>query len=465
MTILKREDSAKELINSLAVILKTAQIHNIDNISVTKAIDKFLLVLNPMVSKEPLVLELVGEFFHIDGTRVRYAMEYVFNYDFLVREFKKREVGTIAFEDTLEVDAVKGIIKAFLSAGFSQKPFETLNELLKNIPYVSLKKLKDVAEDENELDRKKIIKKTYFNTVVLTQEISRKISTGKKVSLKKAKRIMETIVDKIIEEESTLIGMTTIKDFDEYTYHHSVNVSILAIALGHRLGLSKKTLADLGLSAILHDLGKIEVPKDILNKPDEFTDDDWQVITKHPAWGACAVFKIRGIDTTSMSAFISAFEHHLHYDLSGYPKIQQQVTLDFFSRIIAIADQYDAMTSARVYSRVPISPDRTLSIMLDRSGSQLDPYLIKVFINMVGIYPLGSLVMLDTKELGLVFESNTNPVFVDRPRIIVVVDEKGQKTRNTIDLMEKDDKGNFRRSIIKTLDPYQYKINLAEFLL
>jgi HD-GYP domain-containing protein (c-di-GMP phosphodiesterase class II) len=465
MAILQREDSAKELINSLAVILKTAQIHNIDNISVTKAIDKFLLVLNPMVSKEPLVLELVGEFFHIDGTRVRYAMEYVFNYDFLVREFKKREVGTIAFEDTLEINAVKGIINAFLSAGFSQKPFDTLNELFKDIPYVSLKKLKDVAEDEHELDRKKIIKKTYFNTVALTQEISRKISAGKKVSLKKAKRIMETIVDKIIEEESTLIGMTTIKDYDEYTYNHSVNVSILAIALGHRLGLSKKTLADLGLSAILHDLGKIEVPKDILNKPDEFTDDDWQVVTKHPTWGACAVFKIRGVDTTSMSAFISAFEHHLHCDLSGYPKIQQKVTLDFFSRIIAIADQYDAMTSARVYSRVPISPDRTLSIMLDRSGSQLDPYLIKVFINMVGIYPLGSLVMLDTKELGLVFESNTNPVFADRPRIIVVVDEKGRKTRNTIDLMEKDDEGNFRRSIIKTLDPYHYKINLAEFLL
>jgi hypothetical protein len=123
------------------------------------------------------------------------------------------------------------------------------------------------------------------------------------------------------------------------------------------------------------------------------------------------------------------------------------------------------MTSSRVYSRTPVAPDRALSIMVDRSGTQLDPYLTKLFINMVGIHPIGSLVMLNTKELGLVFESNPNPDFLDRPRVIIVVDSKGNRIKQNVDLMEKDDADNFKRSIVTTLDPNQYRVNLAEYLL
>jgi HD-GYP domain-containing protein (c-di-GMP phosphodiesterase class II) len=186
---------------------------------------------------------------------------------------------------------------------------------------------------------------------------------------------------------------------------------------------------------------------------------------KHPSWGAHAIFKMKGIDKSSMNSFITAFEHHLNYDLSGYPRLKNRLTLNLLSRIITIADQYDAMTSSRVYSRIPIPPDKALSMIVDRSGTQLDPYLVKIFINMVGIYPLGSLVMLDTNELGLVFDSNTNPDFNDRPRVLILVNSRGEKTKDMVDLMEKDREGNFKRNIVKTLDPNQYKINLAEYLL
>lgn len=454
-----------ELINCLAVALKTTQIHHLNNISVITAIKKLIAILNPLLSEGAVTLELVGEFFHVDGNRVRYSMDYIFNYDFLIREFKKRELGTIFFEDILQEDDIKTLLAAFMSTGFSETPFETLHEALEEIQNISISKLRRVQDDHTELDRKKIIKRTYFNAVSLIKDVSNKISSGEKLNLKKAKRVMETIVNQIIEEESVLIGMTTIKDYDEYTYYHSVNVSILSIALGHRIGLTKKTLTDLGLSALLHDIGKTEVPKEILNKPIEFTDEDWKTIMKHPLMGAHAIFKMKGIDKSSMNAFITAFEHHLNYDLSGYPKLKKRLTPNLFSRIIAIADQYDAMTSSRVYSRIPVPPDKALSIIVDRSGTQLDPYLMKVFINMVGIYPLGSLVMLDTNELGLVFDSNTNPDFGDRPRVLILVNSSGERTKDMVDLMEKDREGNFKRNIVKTLDPNQYKINLAEYLL
>jgi hypothetical protein len=122
------------------------------------------------------------------------------------------------------------------------------------------------------------------------------------------------------------------------------------------------------------------------------------------------------------------------------------------------------MTSSRVYARTPMAPDKALSLMMERSGTQLDPLLCKFFINMVGIYPIGTLVMLDSKELGLVTESNQ--IFPGRPRVLLIFDNKGNRTEGQIvDLAEKDDQDKYIRSITSTMDPNKYKINLAEYLL
>lgn len=465
MPLTDKEKEPKDLINQLSVMIKTAQLYHTDNIAVINAIKKFSDILSPIVSEGEATLELVGEFFHLNGSRIRYSMEYVFNYDFLVREFRKNELGSITFTNVLREDEIKSLLTALISADHSDIPFETLQEAANNIKNISIGKLRKIAQESDEPNRKKIIKKTYFNTVSIVKNISNKISMGEKTNLKKAKRLMEIIADQIVENESLLISMTTLKDYDEYTYYHSVNVCILSLSLGHRLGLSRKVLSELGLSALLHDIGKIEVPKEILNKPSEFSEEEWRIVRKHPTWGAWVILKIQGINPSSMNAAVSAFEHHLYYDLSGYPKIKSKIILDLFSKIITIADQYDAMTSSRVYSRMPQPPDKALSIMVERSGTQLDPYFLKIFINMIGVYPIGTLVMLDTNELGLVFESSTNPDFIDRPRVIVLVDSAGKNVKYTVDMMEKDDKGNFKRNIVKTLDPNQYKINLAEYLL
>jgi HD-GYP domain-containing protein (c-di-GMP phosphodiesterase class II) len=456
--------SAQDIINQLSVILRTAQIHDPNNIAVTTAIDRFLLLINPLIESErTITLELVGEFFYIDGTRIRYSLEYLLNFDFLVREFKNREIGGVIFKDKIKPDDLKLFLKAFIAAGFSDTPYEKMSDIMEESPRIGIDRLKKIKEGE-EVDVRKIIKKTYFNAVSFSKGVMTKIKSGEKVSMKKAKRVVETMVDQLLEEEQLLLSMTAIKDYDEYTYHHSVNVSILSIALGQRLGLDKKVLTELGIVALFHDIGKIEIPSEILNKPTNFTDDEWRVIRKHPAWGVRAILKLRGFDSTTMRASIVAFEHHMNYDFSGYPRARKYSDLDLYSRIVSLADQYDAMTSARVYSRIPMSPDKALSIMMERAGTQLDPLLLKFFINMVGVFPIGSLVMLDTKELGLVYE--TDVVFMDRPRVLIIVDRQGKRVKGpVVTLTEKDEKGKYLRSIMKTLDPNKYKINLAEYLL
>ena len=456
--------SSQDIINQLSIILRTAQIHDPTNIAVTSAIERFLALINQLIEIEHNVkLDLIGEFFYINDIRVRYSLEYLLNFDFIIREIRKRKLGSIIFQGPVDFKDMQLFLKAFISAGFSDEPYETMVQEISDSNNIEIDKLKKITEGA-EIDTRKVLKKIYFNAVSYSKGVMNKIRTGEKVSIKKAKRIVETMVDHILEEEKLLLCMTAIKDYDEYTYHHSVNVSVLSIALGQRLGLSKRMLTELGLVALFHDIGKIEIPNEVLNKVTNFTDDEWKVIKKHPAWGLKAILRLKELDASTIRSSIVAFEHHMNYDFSGYPKVRKYTELDFFSRIVSLADQYDAMTSSRVYSRIPLAPDKALSIMMERAGIQLDPLLFKFFINMVGVFPIGTLVMLDTKELGLVYESNV--LFAERPRVLIVVDKNGQRVQGPIlDLTEKDATGKFYRTIIKTLDPNKYKINLAEYLL
>jgi HD-GYP domain-containing protein (c-di-GMP phosphodiesterase class II) len=346
-----------------------------------------------------------------------------------------------------------------------------MSEIMDKSQIITIDRLKKIVEDRlkklsegEEVDARKVIKKTYFNAVSYTKGVMAKIKTGQKVDIKKAKRIVETMVDQLLEDEHLLLSLTAIKDYDEYTYHHMVNVSILSMALGQRLGLGRQALTELGLAALFHDIGKVEIPNEMLNKPSSFTDEEWKIIKKHPIWGVKAILGLGRFNSSAIRALIVAFEHHLNCDFSGYPPVKKYPELDLYSKIVTLADQYDAMTSARVYKRIPMAPDKSLSILMEGAGTQLDPLLFKFFTNMVGIFPIGTLVMLNTKEVGLVYECNA--AFADRPRVLIIIDSNGKSVRGpVVNLSEKDVTSRYLRTIVKTLDPNKYKINLAEYLL
>jgi len=247
-------------------------------------------------------------------------------------------------------------------------------DALSSVNAIDVEAPRKAVEDET-LDTRQMVKKSYFKAVSFTKGVMNKIQGGEKIALKKAKRMVVSLVDHIMEEEQLLLGMTSIKDYDEYTYHHSVNVSILSVALGQRLGMHIKQLTELGMVALFHDIGKLNIPNEILNKTSPLTDDDWKIIKRHPFEGVRLLLKMKHVDLVTIRSAIVSFEHHMFFNNSGYPKVKSPFTLDLFSRIITIADQYDAMTSARVYARKALSPDNALNIMMKRSGKQLDPLL------------------------------------------------------------------------------------------
>jgi HD-GYP domain-containing protein (c-di-GMP phosphodiesterase class II) len=456
--------NAKDLVNRLAILFRIGHTYSIDNEAVIKAIDVFVEAVNlVLLAEKTLTIELLGEYFYVNQARVKYTVQYYLNFDFLMSEFRKRGLGSITYTDKISCRDQQDFIKAFLSCLSSDSPYVTLMGGIETIESISIGTLKQARQD-NILNKRQTLRRTYFNAIAQFKAVSSKARAKESIEIKKAKLVVNTLIDLMLQEEQMMISMTAIKDYDEYTFHHSVNVSILSLALGMKLGLSKKRLSELGIAAFLHDIGKIAIPDEILNKSTSFTDEEWETMKLHPVEGVKTILNTMKIDQVTIRSAVVAYEHHLNFDGSGYPEVQQQWQTNLYSNIVTIADRFDAMTSARVYSREPKSPEVALQILIENAGKHVDPILLKIFIKMTGVYPIGTLVVLDTRELGIVYRGN--PDYPDRPVIVLLVDHNGKKVeKGLIDLSDKGLDGNYRRTIKKTLDYNKYKINLSEYLL
>lgn len=242
------------------------------------------------------------------------------------------------------------------------------------------------------------------------------ISTEKKSSTSKQKFTaiecqIESIVDEILQNRNMMINMIDLKVFDDYTYFHSVNVAVLSIVLGVSLGLKKQTLCDLGISAILHDIGKIFVKKEILCKNGSLTDEEFSEIQNHCQNGYDYIKKEFNINQSSKDGIL---DHHEKYEGGGYPNNIHGDKISLFGRIIAIADVYDAMTSDRPY-RKAIIPSEVIEYIMGTSNTLFDPELVALFIKKIAPYPIGTCVKLSNGLTGIVTENYES--YCLRPKI------------------------------------------------
>jgi HD-GYP domain-containing protein (c-di-GMP phosphodiesterase class II) len=279
--------------------------------------------------------------------------------------------------------------------------------------------------------------------------------------------VVQGIVDQILSDEASLVGLTTIRDYDDYTFTHSVNVCIFSVALGRRMGLSRLQLYDLGLGALFHDIGKSRVSADIINKPGQLNEEEWRMVAAHPWLGVLALFQLKEATEFPYRSMRIAYEHHMKRDVTGYPRSLRTKSIGFFSRIVACADAFDAATSRRSYQTDPLNPASVLAELRDNARRGQDPVIVKAFVSLLGIYPVGTFVVLDTFELAIVHSVNPDPALVSRPMALIVSDDLGNVTHpgELVSLADKDEAGNFRRSIIKTADPERYGIRVGDYFL
>ncbi len=268
-------------------------------------------------------------------------------------------------------------------------------------------------------------------------------------------KVADEVADSVLSDRDAMMGLAMIKNYDNYLFNHSVNVTILSVSLAEALGLSKDQLHTVGVGALLHDIGKTGLSEQIIRKPGGLSSDEWQQIKAHPQIGSDIIKRMDGIDD-SVSSLV--YEHHIKYDQTGYPE-EHDDTLNPFSQILTICDAYDALTTLRVYQK-PHSPIEALKIMNNFSGKSFHPDILKTFTEMIGIYPVGTLVRLSTGEIGIVTK-----VYAERPlrpTLKVISDTQGKALDESMPLDMADD-NNSEAEIIATVNPATLGVELGDF--
>jgi putative nucleotidyltransferase with HDIG domain len=249
-----------------------------------------------------------------------------------------------------------------------------------------------------------------------------------------------------------------IKDYDNYTFNHCVNVGVLAMSLGAARGLDVMSVKSLGIAGQLHDIGKTMIPKLILNKPGKLSSAEFDEMKRHPELGAKIIREMEGLDPYIAQIVLG---HHLHYNRSGYPEWAQKLPFNELIDIVAIADTYDAITTLRVYQH-PVNPRAALTEMQTIAGTYLDRDLVAAFVEMMGKYPVGTLVRLDTNEVAVVYRPN--PLDDEAPMVRILIEGDGSRLKvpREQSLVEQD--GSRYASVVAVVDPLLKNIDVGRFV-
>jgi HD-GYP domain-containing protein (c-di-GMP phosphodiesterase class II) len=453
-------------------LTSTANMYQSNNQVLRDCAKEFMDIVAQWIAEEGfLTIQIFRGQIYLHDEKLVYQRKSIHVVHEMLDYFEQRTIPGLRFDSTFNkasIEQVLSFTRLMNNATEKENPLTWFSQKLdsENICWIEIVNLSGTTQEEYYEELKEIARKTYSYALSSVKEASHNITSQGRSGIRKLKRIVQNMVDFVSDDDSVLLGMSTIREYDDYTYTHSVNVAILSLCLGKRIGLSRILLSWLGISALLHDLGKLDVPKDILNKPGKLSPSEFHEMERHPVKSVSQVLKLQAPRDLKTKILLPPLEHHMKYDFSGYPKVRRKQPISLFGRIIAIADVFDALSSPRVYRPIAFSPDKVLSMMLEKSGKDFDPILLKVFINMLGVYPVGTLLKLDTGEKGLVV-SSADDENKTRPLVVLLIrDNQGNYTKGEIvDLAEqKSGTGEFTRNIVNTCHPSTYGIQPAEFI-
>ena len=305
------------------------------------------------------------------------------------------------------------------------------------------------------------VRKAYEKTKASIHQTLERLRLGYELDVSQSQEAVNACVISIFNNKDSLLWFTLIKKCDPYTSEHSLNVTILSIAFGRYLGHSKQALKTIGLCGLLHDVGKVKIPQEILNKEGSFTEDEFATMKLHPTFGRDYLLKQGNIDHEVIHA---AYSHHERMNGSGYPQGLLGPDISYYARLIAIIDTYDAITNDRCYQRGRTAMEAQ-KILYEAAGSYYDKELVKDFIQWLGIYPPASIVEMSNGEVGIVL--SVNPEWKTKPCVVLILDEeKHPQAQRIVDLYKNDVDRYGNHYYIKTSHPNNsFGINLVDFKL
>lgn len=476
--VLLRDTSAllsaegRKMLSALYAAMRSLRLYPLENQVVQRALAEVDACAQGVLKREKkLQLRLAGDFVFFNDVRVRLDLGNYASFVFVRKALEDQGVGDIQANVRVDIREWTSFLSLMTKDSENpEAPLDSIKERMKaagvdNItvgPAAALVDAMSLSEEAKEAARR-----TYARSVTVVKEVMTSVRLGKAWSGRRVKRIVLGIVDQVLHDDAAMIGMTTLRDYDEYTFTHSVNVCILSVALGQKLGFTKHQLFDLGLCALFHDIGKSRVPLSVLNKEGRLDKEEWAIMAQHPDFGLILLFDLHGFEEPPYRAMLTAYEHHMRTDFTGYPRVIRERWFGFFSRIVATADAFDAATSKRSYQYIPFPPDEVLREMRDNPSRGFDSAVVKAFVALMGIYPVGTLCILDSSELAVVVAPSPNPEELHRPLVRVISDANGRKLGEPklIDLSVPDPAtGRPVRTIVKTTDADKYGIKVSDYV-
>jgi len=444
-----RFQHADELLRRFAASLRSAQLYSPGHPIIARNLESLSAAFQMLHSLQPTVtIGLVGDEVIVDDMPMAKAD----TLGSFVRRLQQSGIERITVDRGVTVDEVTEFLAAIMAIDARD------SDAADTFPALAHIRVGRVTVDqrvEGSLTDMATIKRLYNDAVSVAGNVWDSAQTEGRPDATVARSMIDGLAQAVAQNRTALLALTTLKNYDNYTFTHMVNVSILTMGQARGLGIDGPLLREFGLAALMHDIGKVRTPLDVLNKPDKLTDDEFTIMKRHVVDGAEI---LRMTPDVPALAPVVAFEHHLRVDGSGYPSGVARSSLNIGTMLCSIADVYDAMRSQRRYQQA-FPTDRILAVMKRNDGTQFDQHLVRRFVQLIGIYPVGGLVRLNTGEVAVVMNVYAPDPY--RPHIRVLIDRDGRQLDlpMELNLWETSEDPQRPASVVAPLDPADYQFD------
>jgi len=464
MDQVSRLRAADDLVRKLAAALRAGQLYAPSHPLVQRAFDTLNEALTQLLTDQPTIaIGIIGNEIIVGDVPLPRAAESMGE---MIRRLKSLGIERIAFDQGVTPDEVQTLALTIAHPerrpGQSAPGVEAADPLavFSNLPHIRVGRIQTEEKKETSAADIATIRRLYSDATNIAGSVWQSAQTEGVPDPTAARALVDSLAQAVSANRTALIALTALKNYDDYTFTHMVNVSILTMSQARALGIDGAILRELGLAALMHDIGKVRTPTEILNKPEKLTDSEFTVMRMHVVDGAEILRR-----TPEMPAIapVIAFEHHLRLDGTGYPFGVSRSGLNVGTMLCSIADVYDAMRSQRVYQQA-FPSDRILEVMKRSDGQQFDQHLVRRFTQLLGIYPPGNLVRLDDGATAVVMAVHAPDPF--KPRVKVIVTPKGERidTPYEINLWEAAADVQGPKSVRAPLDPAEHGIDPLTYL-
>jgi putative nucleotidyltransferase with HDIG domain len=446
-----------DLVRRLASAMRGAQLYASGHPLIARNLEALLATLRQLHAAQPsITVGLVGEQIVVADTPLPKTSATMGD---LIRRLKGNGIERIVIERGATPAELDAFVRALAALGYKADPGAPPDPAA-GLEHIRVGRIKADEQVDGIQSDIAAIRQLYNKAVRAAETVWEVAETEGRPDPGLAMQTVDGLADAVTQNRTALVALTAMKTYDNYTFTHMVNVSILTMGQARALGIEGRLLREFGLSALMHDIGKVRTPKEILNKPEKLTDAEFEIMKRHTVDGAEI---LRRTPEMPILAPVVAFEHHLRIDGSGYPAGAKRAALNLGTQLCSVADVYDAMRSQRAYQQA-FPTDRILAVLKKNDGAQFDKHLVRRFAQLLGIYPPGTLVRLSSRETGVVVRVHAPDPY--RPRVRVILDKEGVRLGLPVDrnLWESRDETGQPSSIVSPLDPAEFGIDPLTFL-